>query len=337
MEVILGIITGVAFGVVLQRGRVCFNSAFRDLKLLKDNFLFKAIMFAIALEIIAFLFMAQMGWVHLNPKPFNIIGNIVGPFIFGIGMVLAGGCASGTTYRVGEGNTTSWLALLFYGLTAWATKKGIFSPILKAVSKYTIKVSSTSSLYLADSKGKIGPTLATLLHINPWIIGIIVFVIIIAYLFFTKTTKRPDSKLSWQMIGILLLPVAMFGFWTSTLSGRPYPMGITGGWINVLMGYATKAKLNWEGAEVLGIVIGAFITALIYKEFKFRVPRRGAVYLQVAIGGICMGFGAVLGGGCNIGHFFSGIPQLALSSIVAGIFFILGNWFMSSILYGGSK
>jgi len=333
MAIILGLITGIALGMVLQRGRLCFNSAFRDLILTKDNFLFKAGIFAIALETIAFPIMAQFGWIHLNPKPLNLVGNIIGGFIFGMGMVLAGGCASGTTYRVGEGNTTSWLAALAFGLTAYATQKGVFNPILNAISKFTVKVSNINPLYLADDKGKIGPTLATLLHINPWIMGIIFAVILLAYVFGTKTTERPDSPLKWWVIGLLVLPVAMFGFWSSTISGRPYGLGITGGWVNIMQSYTTNAPLNWEGAEVLGVIIGALIMALANKEFKFRLPKKGITYLQVLVGGVLMGFGAVFAGGCNIGHFLTGIPQLALSSIVAGIFFILGNWFMSWLLY----
>lgn len=183
MAVILGLITGIILGIILQRGRVCFNSAFRDLKLMKDNFLFKAIMLGIAIQMIGFTFMAHMGWIHLNPKPLNLIGNIVGGFIFGIGMVVAGGCASGVTYRSGEGSTTAWLALLFYGLTAWATKSGVFSPIQKAVAKYTVKIPAPSSLYVVDSEGKAGPALPTLLNVNPWIISIILAIIILIYLF----------------------------------------------------------------------------------------------------------------------------------------------------------
>ncbi len=333
MGILLGIITGIAFGYVLQRGRVCFNSAFRDLKLLKDNFLFKAVIFAMALEVITFHFMAQYGWIHLNPKPLNLVANIIGPFIFGMGMVLAGGCASGTTYRIGEGNTTAWLAVFGYGLGAWATKAGIFSPLLKAVGKYTIKVQYSNPLYLTDKSGKVSPTLATLFHISPWTMAWIVFAIFIVYILFTKTSKRPDSKLSWWAIGLLLLPIAAFGFWSSTISGRPYGLGITGGWISIFKSFTLNKPLSWEGAEVLGVIIGALIAALINKEFKFRVPKKGSTYLQVLVGGLMLGFGAAFGGGCNIGHFFTGIPQLALSSWIAGVFFILGNWTMTWIMY----
>jgi len=331
MNVLLGLLTGLAFGVVLQRGRVCFNSAFRDLRLMNDNFMFKAALLAVALETIAFLVMAQLGWIHLNPKPLNWVGVIIGGYVFGLGMVLAGGCASGTTYRIGEGNTTSWLAGLFFAIFALATQSGFLSPIMNAINGWTIKVSSNSALYLGD---KTGPTLATLLNISPWIAGLVFAALMLIYVFATKTTKRETAAWGWIKTGLLIVPVAMFGFWSSTLTGRVYGLGITGGWINVLQATQTNVALSWEGAEVLGIILGAAITAIIFKEFKLRVPKKGITYAYVVLGGALMGFGATLAGGCNIGHFLTGIPQLAISSIVAGIFFILGNWTMTRILYG---
>ncbi|KPL69985.1 transporter [Ornatilinea apprima] len=333
MSILLGLLTGVAFGFVLQRGRVCFNSAFRDLRMMKDNFMFKAGLLAIAVQIIAFLAMSQLGLIHLNPKPLNLIGSIVGGYIFGLGMVLAGGCASGTTYRISEGNTTAWLAGLVYGIFAWATQSGFLSPLMKAISQFNITVAPNSALYLGEQTG---PTLATMLNINPWIAGLVVAALLFAYLFGTKTTPRDTATWGWIKTGLLVVPVAMFGFWSSTISGRPYGLGITGGWINILKAIQTNELLNWEGAEVLGIMIGAGITAVIFKEFKLRVPKNGKTFLYVVAGGVLMGFGAVFAGGCNIGHFLTGIPQLAISSIVAGIFFILGNWTMVRILYGKS-
>ena len=89
MGVFTGLLTGILFGIVLQRGRLCFNSAIRDLKLFKDNYLWKAVMLAIALETLLYHFMAQVGWIQLNPKPFMPVGNIIGGLLFGFGMVLA--------------------------------------------------------------------------------------------------------------------------------------------------------------------------------------------------------------------------------------------------------
>jgi uncharacterized membrane protein YedE/YeeE len=331
MSVVYGLITGLAFGFVLQRGRVCFNSAFRDLRLMKDNFMFKAGMLAVAVSTIAFLAMAQFGLIHLNPKPLNYVGVILGGYLFGIGMTFAGGCGSGTTYRITEGNTTSWLAGLFYGLFAIASRSGFLSPVVQFVNQWTIKTPSNSALFLGEETG---PNLASIFNVSPWIAGLVFAGLIFVYLFATKTTERTTANWGWIKTGLLIVPVAMFGFWTNTLSGGNYGLGITGGWMNILGAIQQGAALNWAGAEVLGIMIGAGITAAAYKEFKLRVPKKGKTYLLVSIGGALMGLGAVMAGGCNIGHFLTGIPQLALSSILAGVFFILGNWTMTRITFG---
>lgn len=331
MEVLTGIITGIFFGIILQRGRLCFNSAIRDLRLFKDNYLWKAVVLAISLEIIAFHFMASVGWITLTPKPFAPIGNMLGGLIFGFGMVLAGGCASGVTYRSGEGMTTAWMAAMFYGLFATASKHGFLKPVIKWLQGPVYKVDASSSIY---TDGKVGPTLATIFHVNPWVPALITVALLLWYVFGVKTSERSGKGFNWYTTAILVTFVAMFGYWTSYRFGhRPYGMGITGGWVSVFSSFDGK-KLNWEGAEVLGVVVGALIAALATKEFKLRMPRKASTYAQVALGGLFMGIGAPLAGGCNIGHFLTGVPHLALGSLLASAFFILGNWTMAYWMYG---
>jgi uncharacterized membrane protein YedE/YeeE len=114
-------------------------------------------------------------------------------------------------------------------------------------------------------------------------------------------------------------------------------LGITGVWTNILSVYTANKQLNWIGAEVLGIIIGAMISAIAAKEFKLRMPKDPKTYLQVMVGGALMGFGAATAGGCNIGHFLTGVPTLAISPIVSSIFFILGNWTMAWLLFGRER
>ncbi|BBE31456.1 transporter [Tepiditoga spiralis] len=322
-----GLIIGLIFGVILQKGRVCFNSAFRDVLMFKDNYLMKLAALTLALESIVFVLFAQFGWMTMNPKPLNWGANIVGGFIFGLGMVLAGGCASGVTYRVGEGMTTAWFAAVFYGLTGYATKHGAFNWWLKLFGQ-SIKTTNDSQYFVEKS----GPTLSSVLHLNQWIVVAIFVGLMLWYVFGTKTTERP-TKLGFKTASILIALLAGFAFITSTASGRHYGMGITGGWINLFDGFLNKKPLNWEGLEILGIIVGAGITAKLAGEFKLRMPKNPITYLQVMIGGFLMGLGAVTAGGCNVGHFLTGVPQLAISSIVASIFFILGNWTMAWLLY----
>jgi len=148
-------------------------------------------------------------------------------------------------------------------------------------------------------------------------------------LFFTKTSQR-KAPIHWTVGGILIGLVGMLAYW----SNQSYSLGITGGWINLFTATLTDAPYNWIGMEVFGIIIGAFISALIFKEFKIRFPKDPKAYVQAVIGGALMGWGAGVAGGCNIGHFLSGVPHLAISSLLATAFFILGNWFMYWVLYG---
>ncbi len=333
MGVLMGLITGFFFGIVLQRGRLCFNSAMRDLRLFKDNYLWKAVVLAIALETIAFHFMASMGWITLTPKPFMPVGNIIGGLLFGFGMVLAGGCASGVTYRSGEGMTTAWIAAIFYGLFATASKVGFLKGFVKWLQgpAFKVEASSVSNMY---TSGKVGPTVATIFHINPWIPALIFAALLLWYVFGTKTSQRGGKGFNWYTTAILVTFVAMFGYWTrGTFGDKFYTLGITGGWKNIYSTFTGK-HLEWEGAEVLGIIIGAFIAAVASKEFKLRMPRNPITYVQVMVGGVFMGIGASVAGGCNIGHFLSGVPHLSLGSLLATLFFILGNWLMAYWLFG---
>jgi len=63
------------------------------------------------------------------------------------------------------------------------------------------------------------------------------------------------------------------------------------------------------------------------KEFKLQIAPADEV-VRVLFGSIIMGFGAATAGGCTVGHALTGIAGLALSSIVATVFMVLGNWTM---------
>ena len=59
----------------------------------------------------------------------------MGSYLFGIGIVLAGGCATGTWYRAGEGLLGSWVALFFYMTSAAAMKSGFLVPLNQLIAK----------------------------------------------------------------------------------------------------------------------------------------------------------------------------------------------------------
>jgi uncharacterized membrane protein YedE/YeeE len=90
--------------------------------------------------------------------------------------------------------------------------------------------------------------------------------------------------------------------------------------------------LDWRVFLDFGIVLGAFLGAVLGRDFKIRIARKKTRYLQVFIGGLLMGIGARLALGCNIGHIISGVPQLALSSFLAFISIFVGSYIGTKII-----
>ena len=339
-SIITGLIIGILFGFVMQRGRFCMNSAFRDTVLLKDYTLLKSVGAAILVSMIGFAIMAATGLIQINPKPLFWGANLVGSFIFGIGMVVAGGCASGITYRVGEGMVGALVAVIGLAIAGTLTAMGFLKPIKDALQ-------TSTTITTADGAS---PTLASVLGL-PYPIMALVIAIVLAVIWFLYIRKNGDPDLesdlsgsfidrvfkhswNWLVTGIGIGIVSILAFPLSAAAGRNYPLGITAGWIQwvKMIMPSVDAAVNWIALLVIGIIVGAFIGALIAGEFKIRVPKWGMLG-QALLGGLIMGFGAVTSGGCNVTHILSGIPQLAISSILAGIAIILGAWLTAYLMF----
>jgi len=136
---------GVALGFTLQRSRFCFTASLRDPVLTGSTSLTKAVIIAIATASVGFAALQFAAASKGSPVPGNIspagIHTAIGATMFGIGMVIAGGCASGTLMRVGEGFMMQMLALVFFIVgSLWGAKdfgwwsrqfmpkKGVFLP-----------------------------------------------------------------------------------------------------------------------------------------------------------------------------------------------------------------
>jgi len=347
--ILSGLLVGVLFGFVLQRGRFCMNSAFRDIILGQDFTLFKALAVAILVEMIGFSIMAMTGVINLAPKPLLWGANIVGGLTFGVGMVLAGGCASGITYRAGEGMMGALMAILGFGLAGMMAATGVLKPISDFLQT-TTKVMTTDgkALTLANVFGLD-------LKVTMLVLAILIIVIWVALFMRNKSTEATFGEKSkslgesifkrgwgWLPTGIVVALIGMLAFPLSAAAGRNYPLGITGGWINIFQslikwqavvdGNVKVTALSWEGAEVLGIILGALVAALIAGEFAIRAPEP-KILLQTFVGGLLMGAGAFVSTGCNIGHILSGVPQLSIGSILGGVSIVLGGWAMAYFMF----
>ncbi|MFH1468033.1 MAG: YeeE/YedE thiosulfate transporter family protein [Pseudomonadota bacterium] len=124
---------GLALGVVLQRGGFCGSALLSTFALDRDARGLIGIGFAIAISMAGFAVLAALGLVIVDPNPMRLLSAVVGGVVFGVGMVLAGGCVTGTMFKAAEGRLTSVLALLGIGIGAVATDEGLLAPTKKAL------------------------------------------------------------------------------------------------------------------------------------------------------------------------------------------------------------
>jgi uncharacterized membrane protein YedE/YeeE len=125
------VLLGFAIGFIMHRSRLCFARAFREPFMTAEGDMTKAIILglAIGIPIAAILFNKGNIIDPYSAVPATFwIGSLVGGLIFGVGMIFAGGCASGSLWRMGEGHLKLWVAMFFF---AWIGS--IASALLKNI------------------------------------------------------------------------------------------------------------------------------------------------------------------------------------------------------------
>ncbi len=341
---------GVAFGVIVQRSRLCFAGAFRDLIMSGDGRLMRALIIGLAITTVGFgMLMARFvpdpsfnvlpPGAHIQPVGF---ATVVGGVLFGIGMVLAGGCVSGTLWRMGEGYLNSWVAMagILFGL--WSASK-------TWDWWYDNDVSKREATWLPTELGLTASIILTLA---------VLAAAYVAILWWELRTPRLPGPTPKPMPPAFTLRDHLRNSWDTVFGGRGWsyttgaialavlsivaynlqsPLGVTGGlalWADNAAKVVDAGGLPLKGADLLagcssaaagaewltirtttmtGLVMGAFTASVLSGEFKVRFSRNIARYPQLIIGGVAMGYASVLAVGCTIGAFFSSIPSLALA------------------------
>ncbi len=114
------LLCGLAFGFILHRSRFCFARCFREPFMTGDSSATKAVVASLLISVAG---CAVIKWTGFRSESAFVSGNfglggVVGGFIFGFGMLLTGGCGSGSMWRAAEGQVKLMLALVVYALTA---------------------------------------------------------------------------------------------------------------------------------------------------------------------------------------------------------------------------
>ncbi|MCC6491258.1 MAG: YeeE/YedE family protein [Candidatus Hydrogenedentes bacterium] len=111
-DLFLGLITGVIFGFLLQKGRVLrFDKQVGAMRL-KDMTIIKFMMSAILVGMVGLYTLRAIGYIELSHKPMNLGGVIIGGLLFGVGWSIMGYCPGTSVGAIGEGRWHAGFAVL---------------------------------------------------------------------------------------------------------------------------------------------------------------------------------------------------------------------------------
>ncbi|RJF44842.1 YeeE/YedE family protein [Actinomyces sp. 2119] len=327
--IITGLAVGAALGFILQRGRFCITGAFRDLWVSRSWRWFTAFLLAVAVQSVGVAALTGLGAINPEVPRLSVVATVAGSFIFGTGIVLAGGCATGTYYRAGEGLVGSWFALVAYAVTAAASKNGILAGTTEWVK----------GLWVTELT-----TLPATIGVPDWA-GVVILVGLTAALVHRRVVasrglgpqvglpaqRRGLAHLllerSWNPLvtGALVGAVAILAWPLSWASGREDGLGITTPSSNLvgLVVTGDTEYLDWGVLLVLGILLGSYLAAKASGEFRVRVPSASVIQRSIG-GGVLMGVGAAWAGGCSIGNALVQTSLLSWQGWMALTFQVLG-------------
>lgn len=327
--IISGLLLGIALGFVFQRGRFCVTGAFRDVWLSRSTRWLTAFLLAILVQAVIVQGLLSANLIQANVPPVVWGAVIGGSFLFGIGIVLAGGCATGTYYRSGEGLIGSWIALIFYALLASVMKYGA----LKGFNGWA-RADTTEVTTIHDALG-----------ISPWLL-VAALGLVVAYALYRQWIGQqlPVATLAPRKTGfahvltekpwtpsaaaVVVGVLAALAYPLSNATGRAAGLGITTPSANIVQWLTTGQAdyIDWGVLFVLGLIPGSFIAAKASGEFRLRAPDANTTVRSI-IGGSTMGVGAALAGGCTIGNSLVQTALFGVQGWVAFLFTFLGVGF----------
>lgn len=129
---------GLLVGIVIQRSRFCFATAFRELfggvEMSRAIRLQLGIALGIVIGATGAAILKYMGYVDTGIYVKYIsYSNVVGGIIFGFGMSIAGACASGSLWKAAEGNLKILIALIA-AILSYPFLKLLRDPIVEAIN-----------------------------------------------------------------------------------------------------------------------------------------------------------------------------------------------------------
>jgi uncharacterized membrane protein YedE/YeeE len=312
----LGALVGILFGAAAQHSKFCLRASTVEVAEGQFGPRLSIWLVAFTMAVASVQTMIVLGWLDISDSrqianPGSLSGAVIGGLMFGIGMVLARGCASRLLVLSATGNLRALITGLVLTLVAQASLRGVLSPTREALGNLWMVSGGADRDLLAQ------------LGLTSNIAALAAGMSLLGALVFAVTRRVPLTQiiagvgvgfavaLGWLVTYL----VAMTSFDVVAVTSVTF----TGPATDTLMGLVSNPQLplGFGVGLVPGVFAGAGVMALVKGEAKIQRFGADNPLENYLIGAALMGFGSMLAGGCAVGAGLSGGAIFAVTAWVA--------------------
>jgi uncharacterized membrane protein YedE/YeeE len=303
-----GALLGLLFGAAAQRSRLCLRAAVAD----AGGLAVWLIVWAAAIVATQCLVLAD--WLDTSTARSlaargSLSGAVAGGALFGLGMVLARGCASRLMVRAAQGEARAWLPALVFATVAAASLSGPLAPLRLALAEaWTVEGGSARDLLAGLGIGHAGGALVGAALLAAGVVCV-------------RRQRMAPSRAAAAAIAGLAVALGWLATWQvarRAFDVQPVQsLSITGPASELALALVSPPAWSFNLALLPGVLVGAFLAAMAAREARLEGLAPAARWPRELGGAALMGFGGMLAGGCSIGAGLSGTAAFALTAWVA--------------------
>jgi len=219
------------------------------------------------------------------------------------------------------------------GIAAFATMNGITA---------NLRVWLFPTPAQSDNPASIAQIIGSAANLEPNMVAFAIAAVLAIAMLLNGALLRHGRYL---ITGIIVGLVVVFGWWITGVAAAdpfdPQPLGSftfaapLGDTILFIMA-STGTKLDFGIGAVVGVIVGAYVTTLAMRDFRWEACEDAIELKRQMLGGMFMGIGGVLALGCTVGQGLSAASALAVSAPIALVSMYVGSWFGLHFLVSGS-
>ncbi|WP_187431903.1 hypothetical protein ROLI_041290 [Roseobacter fucihabitans] len=318
---VIAIGIGLIFGAAAQHARFCLRAATVEFanRMWGARLAIWFVAFSGAVSTVQFMIaqdVLDVSQARQIATTGSLSGAIIGGLMFGAGMILARGCASRLLVLSATGNLRAIVTGLVLTLTAQASLRGFLAPVRETLSAiWTIPGGASRDLL-----SYFGIPSQTIFYVA-------LFCLILSCWFANRQKNAATRIIAALLVGLCIglgwlgtYLVAQASFEVVSVASITF----TGPSADTLMGLINTRTLplSFGSGLVPGVFLGALIMAITTREATLQRFEPNTPMERYLAGGLLMGFGSMLAGGCAVGAGMSGGSIFALTAWVA----LLSMW-----------